>query len=121
MKAVIIIIVLIGVLYYSFPLIQVIGDSMTPTYCDKEIIFGRRLYKKSKLKVGDVIVYRAPYDTDRIVIKRISRITKNSLGDRMFYCLGDNSECSHDSRNYGFVHSRNLVCKVINQRPKTFM
>lgn len=121
MTVIVAIIVLIGVLYYLFPIIQVIGDSMYPTYYDQEILFGRRLYLKSKLKKGDVIVYRTPYDPYRVVIKRISRITRNSCGDLMFYCLGDNSECSHDSRNYGFVPSKNLVCKVIITKRRIFI
>ena len=112
------VVAILGLLYYLFPPIQVVGDSMFPTYYDQEVIFGRRIYSKSNLKVGDVIVYKAPYDPYRVVIKRISRIARNSYGSLMFYCLGDNSECSHDSRNYGFVPSKNLVCKVINQRPK---
>ena len=115
------IIVMFGVLYYLFPPIQVVGDSMFPTYYDGELLFGRRLYLKSRLKKGDVIVYRSPDDNGRIVIKRIDKIRLDLNGNLMFYCLGDNSECSHDSRDYGFVPSKNLVCKVINQRHRIFI
>lgn len=113
------VIALIGLIYYLFPPIQVIGDSMYPTYSDGEIIFGRRVYLKSKLKVGQVIVYTSPLD-DITVIKRIDSITEDFNGHPMFYCLGDNSQCSHDSRDYGYVLSRNLVCKVINPREKIY-
>ena len=102
------------VLHYLFPLIQVCGDSMYPTYLDSEIIIGTRLYRKSKLKKGDVIVYHTPTD-NKVVIKRIDlieRVRRESL----FFCLGDNADHSYDSRNYGFISSKNLVCKVVNQR-----
>ena len=110
------IIILFGVLYYLFPIIQVIGDSMFPTYLDQEFIFGRRLYLKSRLKKGDVVVYKSPDDNNRIVIKRIAYINRTLSGELVFYFLGDNSKCSHDSRDYGFVSHKNLVCKVVNQR-----
>ena len=118
---VIAIIVLLGILYYLFPLIQVIGDSMFPTYYDQEIVIGNRLYPKSKLKSGDVVVYKSPEDEYRVVIKRIDKVRVDRKGNRMFYCLGDNSDCSHDSRHYGYVSHKNLVCKVINQRHRIFI
>lgn len=111
---VVIIAVILFVLYHLFPLIQVCGDSMYPTYLDSEIIFGTKLYRKSKLKKGDVILYKSPNE-NRTVIKRIDEI-KIERGITYFYCLGDNSEHSYDSRNYGFISSKSLVCKVINQR-----
>lgn len=117
MKVVLIImfcIVVFCVLHYLFPIIQVIGDSMYPTYLDGEIIFGTRLFRKSKLKKGDVVLYECPTD-DKTVIKRIDCVDKRSNG-LYFYCLGDNPPKSHDSRYYGFVSSKKLVCKVINQR-----
>ena len=101
---------------YLFPAIQVVGDSMHPTYKDGEVIFGTRLYRKSKLKVGDVILYHSPSEEGKVVIKRIADI---HVDKRLaFYCLGDNFECSYDSRYYGFVNSNRIVCKVVNQRTK---
>lgn len=116
--AIILAVITVSVLIYNlFPLIQVIGDSMYFTYLDGEVIIGRRLYLKSNLKVGDVIVYRSPEDSSRKVIKRIADIKKDS-NDYSFYCLGDNPPHSHDSRDYGYVPSKNLVCKIIKARPK---
>lgn len=117
MKVVFIIVLIVVVLvflHHVFPVIQVIGASMSPTYTDGEIIVGTKLYRKSKLKKGDVVLYHSPTD-DKIVIKRINQIEKR--GEILyFYCLGDNPPYSYDSRNYGFVSSKNFVCKVINQR-----
>lgn len=107
---------LAGILYFLFPPVLVIGDSMFPTYRDQEVVFGRRIFLKSKLKPGDVVVYRSPDEPTRVVIKRIEMTTNNWLDKKFFYCLGDNSGCSHDSRDYGFVPSKNLVCKVIKPR-----
>lgn len=105
---------------YLFPAIQVIGDSMHPTYKDGEVIFGTRLYRKSKLKVGDVIIYHSPNEEGKIVIKRIATIDTCGKNNKRlaFYCLGDNADCSYDSRYYGFVISNRIVCKVLNQRIK---
>ena len=106
-------IALLGVaLYHIFPLIQVVGDSMYPTYKDSEIIFGTRIYRK--IKVGDVIVYKSPNE-NRTVIKRVAEI-KKFHGDLFYYCLGDNLDNSYDSRYYGSISSKSIVCKVINQR-----
>ena len=106
---------IVAILYHTFPLIRVVGDSMFPTYYNDEIIVGTRLYRVAELKIGDVIVYRSPNDEGRLVIKRISQILIDGK-KRYFYCLGDNADHSYDSRSYGYVSSKNLVCKVINQR-----
>ena len=110
------VVIVLGILYYLFPIIEVVGDSMYPTYKDGEIIFGTRLYRKSKLRKRDVIIYTSPRE-ERIVIKRIDDIRKKN--NRLyFYCLGDNRDYSYDSREYGYVSSKRLKCKVLNQRRK---
>ena len=72
---IVLIVVVFAFLHHVFPLIQVIGDSMYPTYLDGEIIVGTKLYRKSKLKKGDVVLYQSPTD-DKTVIKRIDQIEK---------------------------------------------
>ena len=117
-KILIVIVVMILVLvmlHHTFPFIQVCGSSMYPTCRDSEVIVGYRLYRKKKLNIGDVILYHSPMEKDRVVIKRIANIKKEGK-NLLFYCLGDNPDYSYDSRYYGWVSSKNFVCRVINQR-----
>lgn len=103
-------------LFILFPMIEIVGDSMFPTYKNGETLFGTRLYRKSHLKVGDVILYQMNEEEDtRIVVKRIKHIRKHN-GELQFFCVGDNSKNSYDSRYYGYVSENQLVCKLINQR-----
>lgn len=106
-------IIIVGaVIYYLFPLVTVCGVSMFPTYIDGEVILATRLFRKSHLKVGDVVIYYAPNTEEkRIVIKRVSE-----LKEGVMFCLGDNADESYDSRMYGYVSLDRLICKPIKQR-----
>lgn len=104
----------VGVLYYLFPIIQVCGSSMCDTYQDGEFIVATRLFRRSKVKEGDVVIYHALKD-DRIVIKRVAR-TIYFDSKKYMYCLGDNPDESYDSRHYGYVPVKNIVCKAIVKR-----
>ena len=113
------VLVTILVIWFLFPIIQVCGSSMFPTYHDGEVIVGNKLIRKSKLKVGDVILYKNKYKTNgKVVIKRIDKKVKGIDNKYYFYCLGDNSKESYDSRYYGYIRSKDIICKVINQRNK---
>ena len=115
----IVVTVAVCILYYLFPIVQICGESMYPTYKDGELILGTRVFNKDKLEVGDVVVYRSPMDADRIVIKRIDHRGEWTNNENFFmYCLGDNSDFSYDSRHYGYISSKDIVCKVIDQRRK---
>ena len=109
------IVALVALTKYLFPFIRICGDSMYPTYFDDEIVVGTRLFKKHDLRVGELILYKSPADENRLVIKRIAEILIEGK-DLYFYCMGDNRDHSYDSRDYGYISSKNLVCKVINQR-----
>lgn len=103
---------IVGVIIFLFPIVQVIGDSMYPTYKDGEYLHGYRLF--SKIKVGDVVVCKLNRKGEKLsVIKRIAEIK----GDEVFI-LGDNSEVSYDSREYGYVPKKNIICRVKEQRTK---
>lgn len=96
-----------------FPLIRVCGDSMSPTLLDGEYLIGTRLFNKKSCEIGGVYVFRPPYDSEdrKYVIKRLHHIR----GGKYFF-IGDNPECSYDSRNYGYVDSKNIVAKIVTRR-----
>lgn len=110
---VMVIVLLLLLLHFLFPPFEVIGDSMHPTYIDGELLFGTRLFRKSNLKAGDVVLYHCPTDTKKVVIKRVRYVSDDK---KEIYCLGDNSEVSYDSRNYGFFATKFIICKVIDTR-----
>lgn len=101
---------------FFFPIIRVSGDSMYPTYKDKEWLIGVRFFSKRELRHGDVILYTDPTDESRVVIKRIQTISFLTNGQILLFCVGDNASNSYDSRNYGFFSSSKIVCKPISQR-----
>lgn len=90
-----------------FPVIQVCGDSMLPTLEDGRYCVGRRVFKKTKCKVGEVYVYKPPYDSSICVVKRLAHIE-----DGKYYFLGDNPSNSHDSRSYGYVNSKAVIAHI---------
>lgn len=113
------ILIVCGVIYYLFPLVNVCGLSMFPTYIDDEIIFSTRLFRKRKIKVGDVIVFKHPYVKGRLLIKRVADLYYDKKGKlQSIYFLGDNSSDSYDSRNFGYVLTKDLVSKVLFSRKK---
>jgi signal peptidase I len=71
---------------FLFRPFQVSGNSMYPSFLDKEYIITNIIaLKLDKLKVGDVIVFRAPPDPERDYIKRIIGIP----GDTVYIKDGD--------------------------------
>ena len=59
---------------------EVSGQSMFPTYHDKEILLSNLLAVKLKhIEKGDVVVFEAPYEKDKLFIKRVMGIP----GDRV--------------------------------------
>ena len=102
-------------IFFLFPFTEVVGTSMFPTYSDGEILFSRRIFLKSLLKVGNVVVFHSPEDEKKILIKRIAEkhISENKV---YYYCLGDNSNNSRDSRHFGYVSSDLIICRPFIQR-----
>jgi len=116
-KIIISIIVVFFILHYLFPIVKVCGDSMFPTYHDGEVLITFRILRKNRVKNGDVVIYQMHENGKRNVIKRVADV--KTVGNKLsFYCLGDNSDESYDSRYYGYIPSAWLVCKPFNQRLK---
>lgn len=117
MKVAITVVAIIGalkVVHFLFPPILIQGESMYPTYKHGELIFGRRVFRS--IAENDVVVFKNPYPTSKkraLNIKRIKEIRKG-----MMFVEGDNSECSYDSRSYGFIPKTCVVAKVIKARPR---
>ena len=93
-------------------LLVICGDSMFHTYKDGEHLISIPT-TFSKIKVGDVLIFKTPYDKKRVVIKRVNMI---STYTKELFFLGDNLDNSFDSRNYGFVPYKNVLGKVVPNR-----
>lgn len=97
--------VIISCLVYAFPIIEVCGDSMYPTFNDGDIILGCRLFN---IENKAVYVFHPPAG-EKYVIKRLTHISKyNAL-----FFEGDNADCSFDSRMYGYVSRNKVVAKYV--------
>lgn len=102
-----ILVLVIAFLIYAFPVIQVCGDSMYPTFNDGDIILGCRLLKD--FKVGNVFIYTPPVG-EKYVIKRLTQIS--SITGKLFF-EGDNSDNSYDSRMYGYISRDKIVAQYL--------
>ena len=111
-------------LWLSVFVVQIIfvdGDSMAPTYKNKQMVLINKIDKE--YDVGEVIVFTSE-SVDGYIIKRISAGPGDSViieGEETilqageYYVLGDNREHSIDSRNQliGIVREENIIGKVI--------
>lgn len=115
------VLVLIGVAYVLFniifPPILFDGCSMYPTYNDGEIVRGTRIFNTKHFKVGDIYVYHRTNEEGETypVIKRLDEVKVTTHGTYLYF-LGDNSQNSIDSRDYGYVESTKVIAKII--KPK---
>lgn len=102
-----VLIIVIALLFYVFPLIQVCGDSMCPTFNDGDIILGCRLCRH--LTAGKIYVFTPPKG-EKYVIKRLTSISH--ITGKLFF-EGDNVEHSYDSRMYGYISRDKLVAQYV--------
>lgn len=100
------VLVIVGLLAYSFPLVQVCGDSMYPTFKDGDIVLGSRLFK---LKRKAIYVYTPPVG-EKYVIKRLTQVSPTT--HKLFF-EGDNANYSYDSRMYGYISRDKVVARYI--------
>lgn len=111
---VLIIVAILIWLFFMFPIVQVIGNSMYPTYKDNEFLISTRFFTAKGIVKGDVLCFRKE---GKVVIKRVADIHWEGK-ECTIYFLGDNSENSYDSRYYGWVSSKTIICKPLVQRLK---
>ena len=105
----IIVCVIVSVLMvlYKYPLVKVVGDSMYPTYHDGQYLKAVRVRANENFKVGAVYVYKTL--NGDVVIKRLDH--ENDYG---LFFIGDNVQCSFDSRSYGYIPRENVIAVTIN-------
>lgn len=94
-------------LMYKYPCVQVVGDSMEPTYYNGQYLMAVRVSKSRELHKGKVYVFKTLMG--EIAIKRLDH--SSSLG---LFFIGDNIRCSFDSRSYGYVPRENVIAEIIN-------
>ena len=109
---------IIGAVFYTFPIVCVRGRSMLPTFQDGSILITTRLFNIYKLKEGQVYVYnRLDEDNKKyLVVKRLTK--KHAFIPGLCYFEGDNPTESYDSRQYGYVNAEDIKAKVLWQISK---
>ena len=100
------VVIVLAVLYYLFPIIEVCGDSMYPTFKDGDIALGCRLFT---IKRNSVYVFNPPVG-QKYVVKRLTQIS--STTNKLFF-EGDNPDHSYDSRMYGYISRDKVVAKCL--------
>ena len=86
----------------------VMGDSMYPTLAEGDVVMGLKPRPTQLLENGGIYGYQLPLDEKKWVIKRLIYQT----GDKCFF-LGDNSNNSIDSRDYGLVDRSKIMFEVV--------
>lgn len=109
--------------FLLFRIVFIVGyvpsASMEPTLEKDSMILGLRLY--GDLRTGDIVVFR---HDGRLLVKRIAGapgevIDHNGaqvkVPENSYYVLGDNAECSFDSRYWGnpYVPHEDIIAKLL--------
>lgn len=81
------------------------GDSMQPVLRDGDEVV---VDEKAKVGIGDIVIARHPFKKSLEMAKRITAIDANGK----FFLVGDNSDESTDSRNFGPVSIECIKGKV---------
>ena len=86
--------------------VAVHGDSMRPLLEPGD----RLLVVRLRPRPGDVVAVVDPRDGDRVLVKRVSTVDKDSGA---LTVLGDNPDASTDSRTFGPVDGRHVLGRAL--------
>jgi len=75
---------------------------------DRLLVVRRRRYR-----VGDLVAARDPRVPERIVVKRVKRVSGADMARRQYEVQGENAEASTDSRHFGPVAHAGIVGRVV--------
>lgn len=106
-------------LRYVFLFGYVPTESMEPILEKGSYIVGLRIY--GELETGDIVIFR---HDGKLLVKRIAAVggmqvehngVSLTVPESCYYVLGDNAECSWDSRYWEepFVREEDIVAKLI--------
>ena len=97
------------------------GESMLPTLQDGDFVWTARVFDKSSIGVGDIIVLK--WEGIRL-IKRVlatpgtvaydesGNALSGVMGENQFFVVGDNREISYDSRSFGPIDGSSILFAV---------
>jgi signal peptidase I len=95
---------------------------MLPTLAGGDhVVVNTVTYRLRRPLKGELIALRHPMDDDLPLLKRVAAVPgevvvfgsrEYELGRDEWYVLGDNSEASSDSREFGAVESSRIIGKV---------
>jgi signal peptidase I len=95
--------------------ITVRGGSMAPALLPGErLLFDRLAYVRNRPRAGDVVLVSHPLRPDLHLAKRLAAVPGDTLGGQTlargeYWVLGDNTDESTDSREFGPVRRRDLL------------
>lgn len=89
---------------------------MQPLFADTDrVLFDPRAYKRTRPRVGDIVVARLPAPDTRLMVKYVARVDASSSTDESLCLRGTNALASTDSRHFGDVPLDAIVGKVTAQ------
>lgn len=97
--------------------VSVSGDSMYPTMEDGDFVLCSVVKDADSLEIGDIVVFKKD---DKLLIKRIlltegmtykQEDTSVFVGNNEFFVVGDNTDNSRDSREFGPISAEDVVYK----------
>ena len=86
-------------------LFKISGDSLYPFYKDGQRVICRKVFKYTKIKVDDTVVFEK--DAYGMMIKRVRSIDDNT------YFVEGTDPMSLDSRNFGALNLDEIKYKVL--------